>query len=280
MKEKNITHQQNPLTKMSCLSAHALSIPISDDEVAAAPFYRPDENSPEMHIRERMRALGGSVPSRSTRATGMPPANLWDEFEKASGDRMIATTMAFVAVLRKLLQDKGIGPYRRLFPMRHAHSVWIHCSASLASTLRVGQLYEPVDKDVVSYYKEAQDGQIPKKVSRSRFDVVLHRRRLCILNARDQHHSVFRLLYVGMQRIGDLAWLAGDMRVKGFMVGGTAGRPRSTAKGCRMKTATVISAYPVPNMMAYDPAFAYEIAVIIRGESVECMLNRKMYSTT
>ena len=269
---KNITHQQKSLNENELRSFRTrFGIPISDDEVAAAPFYRPDENSPEMqYIRERRAALGGSVPSRSTKSDPlqMPPADLWDEFEKASGDRTIATTMAFVAVLRKLLQDKEIGKYivpiipdeARTFGMDPLFRQFGIYSS-------VGQLYEPVDKDVVSYYKEAQDGQILEEGiteagSMSSF--------IAAGSAYSTHgiNTIPFFVYYsmfGMQRIGDLVWLAGDMRVKGFMVGGTAGRTTLNGEGLQHEDGhSHLLAYPLPNMMAYDPAFAYEIAVIVR----------------
>ena len=269
---KNITHQQKSLNENELRSFRTrFGIPISDDEVAAAPFYRPDEDSPEMeYIRERRAALGGSVPSRSTKSEPlqMPPAELWDEFSNASGDRTIATTMAFVAVLRKLLQDKEIGKYivpiipdeARTFGMDPLFRQFGIYSS-------VGQLYEPVDKDVVSYYKEAQDGQILEEGiteagSMSSF--------IAAGSAYSTHgiNTIPFFVYYsmfGMQRIGDLVWLAGDMRVKGFMVGGTAGRTTLNGEGLQHEDGhSHLLAYPVPNMMAYDPAFAYEIAVIVR----------------
>ncbi len=269
---KNITHQQKSLNENELRSFRTrFGIPISDDEVAEAPFYRPDENSPEMqYIRERRSALGGPVPSRSAKNTPleMPPDGLWDEFEKASGDRTIATTMAFVAVLRKLLQDKQIGKYivpiipdeARTFGMDPLFRQFGIYSS-------VGQLYEPVDKDVVSYYKESKDGQILEEGiteagSMSSF--------IAAGSAYSTHgiNTIPFFVYYsmfGMQRIGDLVWLAGDMRVRGFMVGGTAGRTTLNGEGLQHEDGhSHLLAYPVPNLMAYDPAFAYEIAIIVR----------------
>jgi pyruvate dehydrogenase E1 component len=269
---KNITHQQKSLNENELRSFRTrFGIPISDDEVAAAPFYRPDDDSPEMqYIRERRGALGGAVPSRSTKSEPlqMPPVELWEEFEKDSGERTLATTMAFVAVLRKLLQDKQIGKYivpiipdeARTFGMDPLFRQFGIYSS-------VGQLYEPVDKDVVSYYKEAKNGQILEEGiteagSMSSF--------IAAGSAYSTHgiNTIPFFVYYsmfGMQRIGDLVWLAGDMRVKGFMVGGTAGRTTLNGEGLQHEDGhSHLLAYPVPNMMAYDPAFAYEIAVIVR----------------
>lgn len=269
---KNITHGQKSLNENELRSFRTrFGIPISDDEVAQAPFYRPEEDSPEMkYIRERRAALGGAVPSRSVAAEPlqMPQAEIWDEFKKATGDRTIATTMAFVAVLRKLLQDKQIGKYivpiipdeARTFGMDPLFRQFGIYSS-------VGQLYEPVDKDVISYYKEAKNGQILEEGiteagSMSSF--------IAAGSAYSTHgiNTIPFFVYYsmfGMQRIGDLVWLAGDMRVKGFMVGGTAGRTTLNGEGLQHEDGhSHLLAYPVPNLMAYDPAFAYEIAVIVQ----------------
>ncbi|MFT5089111.1 MAG: pyruvate dehydrogenase E1 component, partial [Planctomycetota bacterium] len=269
---KNITHQQKSLNENELRSFRTrFGIPISDDDVAQAPFYRPEEDSPEMqYIREHRAALGGAVPSRSVAAEPleMPPTEIWDEFKKASGDRTIATTMAFVAVLRKLLQDKQVGKLivpiipdeARTFGMDPLFRQFGIYSS-------VGQLYEPVDKDVVSYYKEAKNGQILE-------EGITEAGAMSSFIAAGSAYSThgintipFFVYYsmFGMQRIGDLVWLAGDMRVKGFMVGGTAGRTTLNGEGLQHEDGhSHLLAYPVPNLMAYDPAFAYEIAVIVR----------------
>ena len=198
----------------------------------------------------------------------MPAETLWDEFKKSSGKREFATTMAFVAVMRKLMQDKQIGKLvvpivpdeSRTFGMEPLFRQF-----GIYSSL--GQLYEPVDKDVITYYKEATDGQILEEGiteagSMSSF--------IAAGSAYSTHgiNTIPFFIYYsmfGMQRIGDLVWLAGDMRVKGFMVGGTAGRTTLNGEGLQHEDGhSHLLAYPVPNLEAYDPAFGYEIAVIIR----------------
>jgi len=269
---KNITHQQKSLNENELRNFRTrFGIPISDDDVAKAPFFRPSDDSPEMqYIRERRESLGGSVPSRSTEnePLKMPPDKIWDEFNKSSGDRSIATTMAFVAVLRKLLQDKEIGKYivpiipdeARTFGMDPLFRQFGIYSS-------VGQLYEPVDKDVVSYYKEAVDGQILEEGITEAGSMSSFIAAGSAYSTHGVNTIPFFVYYsmFGMQRIGDLVWLAGDMRVKGFMVGGTAGRTTLNGEGLQHEDGhSHLLAYPVPNLMAYDPAFAYEIAVIIR----------------
>ena len=269
---KNITHQQKKLNEDEIrLFRTRFGIPISDDEVAETPFYRPPDDSPEMqYIRQRRESLGGHVPQRQVMAPplAMPPETLWDEFKKSSGKREFATTMAFVAIMRKLMQDKQIGDLivpivpdeSRTFGMEPLFRQF-----GIYSSL--GQLYEPVDKDVITYYKEAKDGQILEEGiteagSMSSF--------IAAGSAYATHgiNTIPFFIYYsmfGMQRIGDLVWLAGDMRVKGFMVGGTAGRTTLNGEGLQHEDGhSHLLAYPVPNLEAYDPAFGYEIAVIIR----------------
>ncbi len=269
---KNITHQQKKLNEDEIrLFRTRFGIPISDDEVAETPFYRPPDDSPEIqYIRQRRESLGGYVPQRQVTAPplAMPPETLWDEFKKSSGKREFATTMAFVAVMRKLMQDKQIGNLvvpivpdeSRTFGMEPLFRQF-----GIYSSL--GQLYEPVDKDVITYYKEAKDGQILEEGiteagSMSSF--------IAAGSAYATHgiNTIPFFIYYsmfGMQRIGDLVWLAGDMRVKGFMVGGTAGRTTLNGEGLQHEDGhSHLLAYPVPNLEAYDPAFGYEIAVIIR----------------
>ncbi len=269
---KNITHQQKKLNEDEIrLFRTRFGIPISDDEVAETPFYRPPDDSPEMqYIRQRRESLGGYVPQRQVMAPPlvMPPETLWEEFKKSSGKREFATTMAFVAVMRKLMQDKQIGKLvvpivpdeSRTFGMEPLFRQF-----GIYSSL--GQLYEPVDKDVITYYKEAKDGQILEEGiteagSMSSF--------IAAGSAYATHgiNTIPFFIYYsmfGMQRIGDLVWLAGDMRVKGFMVGGTAGRTTLNGEGLQHEDGhSHLLAYPVPNLEAYDPAFGYEIAVIIR----------------
>ena len=269
---KNITHQQKKLNEDEIrLFRTRFGIPISDDEVAETPFYRPPDDSPEMqYIRQRRESLGGYVPQRQVMAPPlvMPPETLWEEFKKSSGKREFATTMAFVAVMRKLMQDKQLGKLvvpivpdeSRTFGMEPLFRQF-----GIYSSL--GQLYEPVDKDVITYYKEAKDGQILEEGiteagSMSSF--------IAAGSAYATHgiNTIPFFIYYsmfGMQRIGDLVWLAGDMRIKGFMVGGTAGRTTLNGEGLQHEDGhSHLLAYPVPNLEAYDPAFGYEIAVIIR----------------
>ena len=269
---KNITHQQKKLNEEEVRSFRTrFGIPISDAEVDEAPFYRPPEDSPEMqYLKERRQALGGYLPARQVTAQPlqMPPAEIFSEFDKGTGERPIATTMAFVRILSKLLQDKEIGKYivpiipdeARTFgmdPLFRQFGIYSH----------VGQLYEPVDRDVVSYYKEAQNGQILEEgitEAGSMSSFIAARTAYATHSINTIPFFVYYSMF-GFQRIGDLIWLAGDMRCKGFMVGGTAGRTTLNGEGLQHEDGqSHLLAYPVPNLVAYDPAFGFELGVIVR----------------
>ncbi|MEE2659723.1 MAG: pyruvate dehydrogenase (acetyl-transferring), homodimeric type [Candidatus Latescibacterota bacterium] len=268
----NISHQQKKLNEDELREFRTrFGIPIDDDDVAEAPFYRPDENSEEMrYLRERREALGGYLPQRSVRAKPLPPLDdsLFNNFAESAGDRTMATTMAFGRILTKLLRDKNLG--NLIVPIIPDEAR----TFGLDSLFRVvgiyahqGQLYEPVDRDTLSYYKEATDGQILEEGiteagSMSSFIAAGTAYASHGINTIPFfiHYSMF-----GFQRIGDLLWLAGDIRCKGFLVGGTAGRTTLAGEGLQHNDGNShLFAYAVPNLVAYDPAFAYELEVIIK----------------
>ena len=269
---KNVAHNQKKLNENEIrIFRTRFGIPISDDQIAETPFYRPADDSPEMqYIHAQREKLGGYVPNRKVQAAPltMPDDKIWEEFKKGTGEREVATTMAFVTIMRKLMQDEKIGKLvvpiipdeSRTFGMEPLFRQF-----GIYSSL--GQLYEPVDRDVIAYYKEAVDGQmleegITEAGSMSSF--------IAAGSAYATHgiNTIPFFIYYsmfGMQRIGDLVWLAGDMRVKGFMIGGTAGRTTLNGEGLQHEDGhSHLLAYPVPNLEAYDPAFGYEIAVIVR----------------
>ncbi len=269
---KNITHQQKKLNEDELAEFRTrFGIPISDEDVANAPFYRPSDNSPEiLYIKERRKQLGGFVPGRRTdiRPLKTPPEDIFEEFYKGTEGREASTTMVFVRLLAKLLKDKEIGKYivpivpdeARTFGMEALfRQVGIYSHA--------GQLYEPVDKESLLYYKEATNGQILEEGiteagAMSSF--------VAAGTAYATHGINMIPFYVyysmfGFNRAADLIWAAGDMSCKGFLVGGTAGRTTLAGEGLQHQDGNShLMAYPVPNLIAYDPAFAFEIAVIIR----------------
>jgi pyruvate dehydrogenase E1 component len=269
---RNITHQQKKLNEDELREFRSrFGIPIRDEDVAEAPFYRPSENSPEMlYLRARRQELGGFVPQRAVLA---PPvkADLWElfkEFEAGSEGREVSTTMAFVSMLRKLMRDPEIGKLvvpivpdeARTFGMESLfRQVGIYAHG--------GQKYEPVDVHTLLYYKEAVEGQILE-------EGITEAGSVCSFTAAGTAYAThgintipFFIFYsmFGLQRIGDLVWAAADMSARGFLLGGTSGRTTLAGEGLQHQDGNShILALPVPNLHAYDPAFAYEIAAILQ----------------
>jgi pyruvate dehydrogenase E1 component len=268
---KNVTHQQKKLDEDELRHfRHRFEIPISDEQIADAPFYRPAENSPEIkYLKARREKLGGYVPKRSVRSKPLVADHdeLFQEFHTGSEGREVSTTMAFVSMLRKMLRDPEFGKLivpivpdeARTFGMESLfRNFGIYSSR--------GQLYEPVDIHTLLYYKEAKDGQILEEGiteagSMSSF--------IAAGSAYATHgiNTIPFFIYYsmfGLQRIGDLIWAAADMRCRGFLLGGTAGRTTLSGEGLQHQDGNShVLALPVPTLRAYDPAFAYELAVII-----------------
>jgi pyruvate dehydrogenase E1 component len=269
---KNITHQQKKLNDEELeMFRSRFGIPIPDDELHGAPFYRPSDDSAEIkYMQARRQQLGGYMPQRKVRATPMKPFpdSHFEEFHKGTEGREVSTTMVFVRLLAKLLRDPEQGKYivpivpdeARTFGMEALfRQVGIYSS--------VGQNYEPVDMDTLLYYKEAKNGQILE-------EGITESGSMCSLIAAGcayANHGIntipFFIYYsmFGFQRIADLIWAAADMRCRGFLMGGTAGRTTLAGEGLQHQDGNShVLALPVPNLLAYDPAFAYEIAVIIQ----------------
>ena len=269
---KNITHQQKKLNEDELRHFRTrFGIPISDDDVAKAPFYKPAEDSQEIiYLKNRRKELNGYVPKRMVKAHPIqtPSEQVFEEFYKGTGDRDVSTTMVYVRILTKLLKDKEVG--KLIVPIVPDEARTFGMEALFRQVgiySHVGQLYEPVDRDSLLYYKEAIDGQIfeegiTEAGSMSSFIAAGTAYATHGINAIPffTYYSMF-----GFQRIGDLAWAAADLRCKGFLVGGTAGRTTLAGEGLQHQDGhSHVLAYSIPNLMAYDPAFAYEIAVIIR----------------
>ncbi|MGZ4733633.1 MAG: pyruvate dehydrogenase (acetyl-transferring), homodimeric type [Terriglobales bacterium] len=269
---KNITHQQKKLNEDELrVFRSRFGIPIADDDLQDAPFYRPADDSPEIrYMQERRKQLGGYLPERKVRSQPIAPVSEthFEEFYKGTDGREVSTTMVFVRLLSKLLRDPEIGKLivpiipdeARTFGMEALfRQVGIYSS--------VGQLYEPVDMDTLLYYKEAKDGQILE-------EGITEAGSICSFVAAGTayaNHGIntipFFIYYsmFGFQRIGDFIWAAADMRTRGFLVGGTAGRTTLAGEGLQHQDGhSHVLALSVPNLLAYDPAFAYEIGVIIQ----------------
>ena len=269
---KNITHQQKELNEQELRAFRTrFGIPISDEEVAEAPFYRPPPDGLEIqYLDARRRELGGYVPSRQVMAPLIeaPHPELFDDFYRGSDGREISTTMAFVMLLRSLLRDENIGELVVPIVPDEARTFGMEALfRQVGIYSHVGQLYEPVDKDVLLYYKEAEDGQILEEGITEAGSISSFIAAGTAYATHGVNTIPFFIFYsmFGLQRVGDLIWLAGDMRCRGFLVGATAGRTTLSGEGLQHEDGNShLLAYPVPNLLAYDLAFAYEIAVVVR----------------
>jgi pyruvate dehydrogenase E1 component len=269
---RNITHQQKKLNEKELAEFRTrFGIPLSDREVAQCSFYRPPEDSKELgYLEERRKELGGFVPARVVRCPALrtPGVDLFKSFFQGSGDRGASTTMVFVEILKRLLQDKELGKWvvpiipdeARTFGMEGLFTQYGIYSS-------VGQLYEPVDFKTLSRYREALDGQVLEEGITEAGSVSS----FIAAGTAYATHGIptipFFIYYsmFGFQRIGDLIWAAGDMRTRGFLMGGTAGRTTLMGEGLQHQDGhSHILASAVPNLVAYDPAFAYELVLIIR----------------
>lgn len=269
---KNITHQQKKLNEEELKEFRTrFGIPISDEEVSKAPFYRPDANSHEMkYLRDQREKLGGFAPIRKVdiRPIKTPPEEIIEEFFAGTEGRDVSTTMVFVRILTKLLRDKEIGKYIVPIVPDEARTFGMEALfRQIGIYSHIGQLYEPVDKDSLLYYKEAVNGQILEE------GITEAGAMSSFITAGTAYavHGVnmipFFIYYsmFGLQRVGDLVWAAADMLVKGFLIGGTSGRTTLNGEGLQHQDGhSHLLAYPVPNLVTYDPAYAYELAVIIR----------------
>jgi pyruvate dehydrogenase E1 component len=246
-------------------------IPIPDDQLADVPYYKPAEDSPEMqYMRARRAALNGNMPQRLpiTQPLEIPALSLFDGLLKSSGEREFSTTMAFVRMLGSLLKDKKIGKQivpivpdeSRTFGMEgmfRQYGIW---SSS-------GQNYVPQDHDQLMFYKESKDGQIlqeginePGAMSSWVAAATSYANNGIATIPFYIYYSMF-----GFQRIGDLAWAAGDMRARGFLLGGTAGRTTLNGEGLQHEDGhSHIQAGLIPNCISYDPTYAFELAVIMQ----------------
>ena len=281
MQGRNVTHQQKKLAekelKKFCVR---FDIPISQEKINDLPFYKPADSSAEMqYLLKQREKLGGFIPQRKVNYPSLAISpKFFEEFYAGSKGREVSSTVAFVRVLTKLLKEKEIGKYivpivpdeARTFGMETLFS-------SIGIYASVGQLYEPVDKDSLLYYKEAKDGQMLE-------EGINEAGAMSSFNAAGSAYANYGVPMIpffvyysmfGFQRIGDLAWAAGDMMVKGFMVGGTAGRTTLNGEGLQHQDGhSHVLASTIPNIKSYDPTYAYDIAVIIK-EGIDRMYNQK-----
>ncbi|OLC49635.1 MAG: pyruvate dehydrogenase (acetyl-transferring), homodimeric type, partial [Acidobacteria bacterium 13_1_40CM_65_14] len=268
---KNITHQQKKMNEEELRAFRTrFGIPVADADVAKTPFYRPPDDSLEIkYMRERRKALGGYVPTRKVRSEPLKavPSEPFEEFHKGTEGRKASTTMVFVRLLSKLLRDKDLG--RLVVPIVPDEARTFGMEALFRQVgiySHAGQTYEPVDMDTLLYYKEASDGQILEEgitEAGSMSSFVAAGTAYATHGVNTIPFFIYYSMF-GFQRIGDLIWAAGDARTRGFMLGGTSGRTTLAGEGLQHQDGhTHLFAMAYPNCIAYDPAFAYEIAVII-----------------
>nr|WP_233207399.1 MULTISPECIES: pyruvate dehydrogenase (acetyl-transferring), homodimeric type [Pirellulaceae] len=268
---RNVTHNQKKLNEEELREFRTrFSIPISDEEVVKAPFYRPPEDSAEMrYLKKRREELGGPVPSRpkNVPTSKVPSIDEYKEFLGGSRGKEMSTTMGFVRLLTKLCKDENIG--NQIVPIVPDESRTFGMEGMFRQVgiyAHSGQLYEPVDSDQLMYYKEAKDGQILEEGiteagSMSSF--------IAAGNAYSQHgiNMIPFFIYYsmfGFQRIGDLVWCAADTRAKGFLIGGTAGRTTLNGEGLQHQDGhSHLNAIAFPTVRSYDVCYAYETAVIV-----------------
>jgi pyruvate dehydrogenase E1 component len=269
---KNITHQQKKLNETDLRSFRTrFGIPISDDEIADAPFYRPPDDSIELqYLRERRQALGGFMPTRSVRVEPLT-ANiepLFEEFALGTDGRKASTTMVFVRMLSKLLKDKEIGDLIVPIVPDEARTFGMEALfRQVGIYSHVGQKYEPVDMDTLLYYKEAQDGQILEEGITEAGSMSSFIAAGTAYATQGINTIPFFIYYsmFGFQRVADLIWAAADSRTRGFLLGATAGRTTLAGEGLQHQDGhSHVYSLAVPNCVSYDPAYAYELAVIIQ----------------
>ena len=268
---RNITHQQKKLNEKELLSFRSkFNIPINDEDCITAPFYKPPEESEEIkYLKDRRDKLGGFLPQRKDKSEELeiPPLSIFDEILKGSNNRQISTTMAFVRLLTIIVKDEKIG--ENIVPIipDEARTFGIDpLFRQIGIYSHFGQKYDPVDSDQFLYYREATDGQILEEgISEAGAMSSFIAAGTSYSNHSKQmipffiYYSMF-----GFQRIGDFIWAAADMRTKGFLIGGTAGRTTLNGEGLQHQDGhSHLIASTIPNLKAYDPAYAYEVGVIV-----------------
>jgi pyruvate dehydrogenase E1 component len=269
---RNITHQQKKLNEKELLVFRSrFGIPLSDEEAKNAPFFKPPENSEEIqYLKKCRKELGGFLPERNTesRSITLPEDKVYDEFLESTGERELATTMSMVNLMSKLMTDKNIG--KLVVPIVPDESRTFGMDAlfrKFGIYSHTGQNYEPVDKESLLYYKEATDGAILE-------EGITEAGCMSSFIAAGTSYSThkiplipFYLFYsmFGFQRVGDFIWAAADARTRGFLIGGTSGRTTLAGEGLQHQDGhSHLTALSIPSLKAYDPAFAYELAVIVK----------------
>ncbi len=268
----NTTHQQKKLDEQDLLYYRdRFNVPLTDEQVKNIEFYKPPENSEEIrYLKERRKQLGGFIPERSSFAKPIkaPPKDIFESFMKTTGEKEMSTTMALVRMLTNLLRDQSVAP--RLVPIIPDEARTFGMEGfftKIGIYAHEGQKYEPVDSEQLSSYREDKSGQV---LEEGITEAGAMSSWIAAATAYTNHDIEMIPVYLfysmfGFQRIGDLAWAAGDAQARGFLIGATAGRTTLAGEGLQHQDGhSHILASMIPNCVSYDPTFAYELAVIFR----------------
>ncbi len=269
---QNTTHSQKKMGGDSLRHFRdRFNIPIPDSQIASAPYYKPSEDSEEMqYLHARRRDLGGYLPTRRSEIGSMdiPELDTFKTLLDSSGKREMSTTMAFVRFLSSLIRDQRVGKLVVPIVPDEARTFGMEgMFRQLGIYSHVGQLYTPMDSDQVMYYREDVKGQVLQEGINEAGAMSSW---IAAATAYSSHGVGMIPFYVfysmfGFQRVGDLAWAAGDMRARGFLIGGTAGRTTLSGEGLQHQDGhSHLAAAAIPNCRAYDPTFAYELAIILQ----------------
>ncbi|MBV9250627.1 MAG: pyruvate dehydrogenase (acetyl-transferring), homodimeric type [Acetobacteraceae bacterium] len=269
---QNITHQQKKMGDAHLREFRdRFSLPLSDEQLHEVPFLRFPEDSAEMrYLRDRREKLGGFLPARRAKSTALqaPPLSAFDAQLKDTGDRTISTTMAFVRILNTLMRDKTIG--KHVVPIVPDESRTFGMEGMFRQFgiySQVGQLYRPEDANQLMFYKEDKKGQILQEGLNEPGAMSSWIAAATSYSSSNVPMIPFYIYYsmFGFQRVGDLAWAAGDMRARGFLLGATAGRTTLNGEGLQHEDGhSHILSSTIPNCVSYDPTFSYEVAVIVQ----------------
>ncbi len=268
---QNITHSQKKMGEEALRHFRdRFNIPIPDEQIASAPYFKPAPDSAEMrYLHERRAELGGYLPARRTQGNKLkiPELATFKALLEGSGEREMSTTMAFVRFLTTLIRDKEVGRFVVPIVPDEARTFGMEgMFRQLGIYSSVGQLYTPVDSDQVMYYREDKKGQILQEGINEAGAMSSW---IAAATAYSNHGVTMIPFYIyysmfGFQRVGDLAWAAGDMQARGFLLGGTAGRTTLAGEGLQHQDGhSHLQAATIPNCRSYDPTFAYELAVIL-----------------
>ncbi|MDB3857810.1 pyruvate dehydrogenase (acetyl-transferring), homodimeric type [Pelagibacteraceae bacterium] len=268
----NTTHQQKKLDEEDLLYYRdRFNVPLTDKQVKNIEYFKPSENSEEMkYLKEKRLKLGGFIPERSSFAKQIkaPPKDIFDAFMKSTGEKEMSTTMALVRMLTALLRDKNVSP--RLVPIIPDEARTFGMEGffqKIGIYAHEGQKYEPVDSEQLSSYREDKSGQVLEEGINEAGAMSSW---IAAATAYTNHDIEMIPIYIfysmfGFQRIGDLAWAAGDSQARGFLIGATAGRTTLAGEGLQHQDGhSQLLASNIPNCISYDPTFSYEMATIFR----------------